>query len=71
MMDDDQLAELTSALRSIANAITPCDAMPYRDDDGGVVTSVTEAMITHANAMIRISYAINDLAQAIREGHDA
>ena len=71
MMDDEQLAELTHSLVRIAHAITPTDAMPFRDDDGMIVASLTEAVLSHAGTVQRVADALNEIALAIRESNDA
>lgn len=57
------------ALRSIAHAITPLGAAGAMDADGGFVSSLTEAVMSVANALHRIADSIQDLADATRDAN--
>ena len=58
-------------LSRIAHAITPTDAAAMTTSDGGLVGSLTEAVIYAADSLTRIAGAISDLASAVREREQA
>lgn len=61
-------ASLNDGLRSIAGAITPLGAMPGRDESGGHIASLTEAVMGVTAGLYAIANALWDVAEAIREG---
>ncbi len=64
-------ADVEAALRSlyrIGAAITP-NVDGKHDESGGFVTSLTEAAMGTTTALMRIADALNNVADAIREGH--
>lgn len=67
-MHKDETEVLYQGLKSIANAITPFDASGNRDAAGGYVTSLTEAVMGNTKAMVRVAEALENIAEAIREG---
>lgn len=58
----DTLAELARATRSISDSITPSDAMPSQDANGGTVASLTEAVMGVTAGLFAIAEAINRVA---------
>ncbi len=58
---------VATGLDGVANAITPRIAAAGRDAAGGHVESLTEAVMGVTAAASQIAYAINDLAEAVRE----
>lgn len=66
----DAIVWLSEALSGIRDAIKPSDAMASKDDAGGVVNSLTEAVMGHTSAMIQIADAIDNLAEAVRAKGD-
>jgi hypothetical protein len=65
---NDELSEaIYDGCAKIANAVTPLGASPARDEDGGYVASLTEAIMSIGSALRHIALAIGDLAEAIRE----
>ena len=56
---------LCLALRDIANAITPLNLMPGIDATGGRVSSLTEALMGHTNAMMKMADAMSEIASSI------
>jgi hypothetical protein len=65
-MKTDELDRLSRSLKSIANAITPLDACGAHDEEGGFVSSLTEAIMGHTKAVGRVANAIESLADAVR-----
>jgi hypothetical protein len=59
----DGLYEVSRAIRGMGDAVTPHDAIGVNDGMGGYVTSLTEAVMSVANALKLI-------ADAISERHD-
>lgn len=57
--------EIAQSLNSIANAITPTDALPGSDAAGGHVASLTEAIMGVTSALVSIAGAIEELARAV------
>ena len=75
---NDKSLDIAGALRDIAHSITPLDASPVKVADGGVVSSLTEAVMYLANGMYAIAEAIgnrpfegDDKADAISSVADA
>jgi hypothetical protein len=62
----DLLGELALATDRVALAITP-DASPGTDASGGVVMSLTEAVMGITSGLHSVAESISDLAQAVRE----
>jgi len=54
-------------VRKIADAITPHDAAPGHDAQGGTVSSLTEAAMGLTAAMSSVASAIREVADAIRD----
>lgn len=63
----DVIDGASSNLKRIAHAITPTDASAMRTPDGGLVGSLTEAVVYAAESLTKIAEAIEDLASAVRE----
>lgn len=61
----DAIDELAIAVRRVAGAITPQDAIHGRDEAGGIVGSLTESVMGITAALLAISRSISDLAEAI------
>jgi hypothetical protein len=61
----DVVDDLHRSVRAVAHAITPV-AAPGHDPDGGVVTSLTEAVMGISFGLRAIAEAIADLADAVR-----
>lgn len=66
-MNEEQSEQLAHAILAIANAITPRAACASEDATGGVIESVTEALMGHTAGLVRIAEAIDNLAEAVRE----
>ncbi len=65
---EDLSEQVTRGLERVANAITPLDACPSPGVNGnGQVGSLTEAIMDHAHAMMRVANALESIADAIRE----
>jgi hypothetical protein len=62
----DSVLELARAGRQIADAIS-VTAAPGKDETGGTVVCLTEAVMGITAGLCRIADAIGDLAEAIRE----
>ena len=67
MITDEDISALSGALRTIAHAVTPLDALPYKDDSGGITGSLTEAAIGIAKSLDGIGNALERVAQAIED----
>ena len=65
----DVANSLANATRAVANAITPLDAAPGRDEAGGHVESLTEAVMGVSKGLCRIASAIESLACSVK-GYD-
>ncbi len=62
----EAVEHLGAQLQRIAHALSPQDSMPYKDPiDGGVVNSVTEALIGVGAGLHACSSALGDIAEAI------
>ncbi len=67
MEPDDDLGEaIVEGSRRIASAIT-ANAVPGRDEAGGYVGSLTEAIMGVTAGLVAIAKAIEELAEAMRE----
>ncbi len=53
-------SELADAIRAAAEAITPSGAAPGRDESGGYVSSLTEAVMSVSSGLHAIADAIRD-----------
>jgi hypothetical protein len=62
----DVIDSVKDASRRIANAIS-ADAAPGHDAAGGMVSSLTEALMGLTSAGMAIAEAINNVAEAMRE----
>lgn len=60
MCEQDEVAE---ALHRLASAIMPPDVAPGRDEYGGVIGSLTEAVMSVANGLHDIAQAIHRIAE--------
>lgn len=58
------------AIKAIAKAIT-ADGAPGQDATDGYVSCLTEAVMGITSGLCEIASAINDLAEAIREGRES
>jgi hypothetical protein len=58
---------IEDAAGTIAHAITPLDAMPGKDETGGTIHSLTEAVMGVTAGLCKIADSISDLAQAVRD----
>ncbi|HTU22499.1 MAG TPA: hypothetical protein VMG10_30960 [Gemmataceae bacterium] len=65
-MVTEALNTLSAKVNCISNAITS-DAIPGRDETGGVVASLTEAVMGMTAGLVRIAESIDGLADAVRE----
>lgn len=63
----DAIANLASAAKSIANAMTPLGLAPGDDASGGAVGSLTEAVMGVTAGLVRIADSIEMLACAVSE----
>jgi hypothetical protein len=63
----DAIDKLARNAWKIADAITPPDAAPGRDEEGHPVGSLTEAAMSISAALHRIADAVGDLASAVRD----
>ena len=66
----EDVEQLIFALRRIGNAISE-NLVPGQDATGGTVGCMTSAVMGVTAGLCSIASAISDLAEAIREGHDA
>ena len=60
--------ETAEAAERIADAICYPAAAPGKDAAGGAVLSLTEAVMGVTAGLCRIADAVNNLAEAVREG---
>lgn len=67
--DRPEVLDLVDAIHSVADAVTPRNAMGATTEDGHV-ESLTEAVMDVAAVLRRIASGIEDLAQAVRESPD-
>lgn len=65
-MDNEQLEEITRAMRGVAEAIT-APASPGNDASGGVIYSLTESVMGITAGLFRIAESIDNLAEAVRQ----
>ncbi len=72
--ESDKLAQaldhLSKTVGSVGKAITPTDALAGHDATGGVITSLTEAVMGVTAGLVQIAQAINGLADAVRESRE-
>ena len=61
----DVIAELSHNTYRVANAITPLDAIPNTDANGGTVASLTESVMGVTGGLVQIAGAIEALADAV------
>ena len=70
MVNNDKVAAelnyLASSANRIALAITP-DACPGHDPYGGVITSLTEAVMGITNGLHEVADALGEIARSIEE----
>jgi len=64
-MNEDISNAIYNGLTSIANAITPLNAMAGSDATGGHIASLTEAVIGITNALVQVADAINNVSVSI------
>jgi len=64
-MKPSEMNEVADAIRCFANAITPVGTDGARDDSGGFVKSLTEAVMGITSAGMSIAAAIDNLADSI------
>lgn len=64
----DAIDKLAAAASNIAYGLCDPNAAPGRDANDGTVGCVTEAIMGITGGLFRIAHAIEDLAEAIREG---
>ena len=69
-MKDAQIEEAVEhigrQIGQVAHALTPQDAMPYKDPiDGSVTSSVTEALIGVGKGLRDVASSLSDIAEAI------
>jgi hypothetical protein len=62
------ISNLAHNAKRIADSITDGEASPGRDGLGGHVGCLTESVMSVATGLSKIADAINDLADAVREG---
>jgi hypothetical protein len=65
-VDKEDIEALYQGMRSIANSITPPVAGNV-DATGGYVSSLTEAVMGHTRAVVRVAEALESIAEALRE----
>ncbi len=58
---------IQGAARTIASAITE-PVMPGHDETGGTVACLTEAVMGITAGLVQVADALNNIAEAIREG---
>ena len=66
-MNKEDAEVLYQGLRNIANSITPMSAAGSMDATGGYVSSLTEAVMGHTKAVVRVAEALESIADALRE----
>ena len=66
-MNKEDAEVLYQGLRNIANSITPMSAAGSTDATGGYVSSLTEALMGHTRAVVRVADALDNIADALRE----
>ena len=73
-MNDEELesfacsmAEAARNIGALAEAITPSGVLPGRDETGGHVSCLTEAVMGVTAGLHRIAESIGELAEAVRE----
>lgn len=69
-MEEEQLDKIVGAVKGVRDAITPFSALPGRDETGGVITSLTEAVMGMTAGLVKIADSISELAAAVRERND-
>ena len=62
----DVIDNLTYAVRGVGHAITAC-ASPGNDESGGVITSLTEAVMGITSGLFKVAESISELASVVRE----
>lgn len=65
-MDEEEQYELGRTLQHIADAVT-APGIPGRDEAGGTVASLTEAVMGMTAGLCRIAEALEHIATAIEE----
>jgi acyl-coenzyme A thioesterase PaaI-like protein len=63
----DVIIDLAWNVRKVAHAITPQDVGPGSDNHGGVVTSLTEAVMSVAASLDGVGEGLHAIAEAIRD----
>jgi hypothetical protein len=67
MNEEQSLVDaVQDGLKRIADAITPV-AVPGRDETGGTITSLTEAVMGITAGLCKVAPALQSVAEAIRE----
>jgi hypothetical protein len=61
----DVLKQIAQSGNAIAGAITPVNAAPGRDESGGYVASLTEAVMSVGAGLHRIAESLQGIADAI------
>lgn len=64
-------AAIVEAAGDLRDSITPASTTPGHDAAGGMVASLTEAVMGITGGLVRIAAALYDLAAAVREGQSA
>jgi len=62
----EHVEKMTRAICKVAESIGVCD-MPFGDQHGGKIQSLTEAVVSCSLSLSDIAESINNLADAIRE----
>jgi hypothetical protein len=63
----DVIDKLAHRVKQVANAITPPDAAPGRDNHASVVCSLTEAVMSLASSVDGVAEGLHAIAEAIRD----
>ena len=64
---ENDFDKIKDGLLVLANSITPASSFGGRDANDGYVASLTEAVMGITGGLVKIAYAIEDLAEAVRE----
>ncbi len=65
---ENNFDKINDGLYVIANSITPASFVGGRDANYGYVSSLTESVMGVTGGLVRIALAIEDLADAVRNG---
>jgi hypothetical protein len=63
----DAAKDVSFVIGELADCIKPRELLPMKDDSGGLVGSLTEAVMGVTGGLVKIADAINNLAEAVRE----